>query len=54
MESLDHSVLQRRRELGIRIAIGARPREIVRLVTADVFAMVSPEPSRGFCSGYFP
>lgn len=37
---LDYSVLQRRRELGIRIAIGARPGEIVRLVTGDVFVMV--------------
>jgi predicted permease len=37
---LDYSVLQRRRELGIRIAIGARPRAIARLVTGDVFATV--------------
>lgn len=37
---LDYSVLQRRRELGIRIAIGARPTHIARLVTGHVFAMV--------------
>jgi hypothetical protein len=37
---LDYSVLQRRREIGIRIAIGAHAGEILRLVTADVFSMV--------------
>ena len=37
---LDYSVLQRRREIGIRIAIGAEAGEIARLVTVDVFAMV--------------
>ena len=37
---LDYSVLQRRRELGIRIAVGAPGRNIARLVTLDVFSMV--------------
>jgi ABC-type antimicrobial peptide transport system permease subunit len=37
---LDYSVLQRRREIGIRLAIGARNGEIARRVTADVFVMV--------------
>jgi predicted permease len=37
---LDYSVLQRRREIGIRMAIGAQPGGIARLVTADVFRMV--------------
>jgi putative ABC transport system permease protein len=37
---LDYSVLQRRREIGIRIAIGARASGIVRLVTMDAFSMV--------------
>ncbi|HYP14565.1 MAG TPA: ABC transporter permease [Bryobacteraceae bacterium] len=37
---LDYSVLQRRREIGIRLAIGARASNIVRSVTRDVFAMV--------------
>jgi len=37
---LDYSVLQRRRELGIRIAVGASPKEIARQVTLGIFAAV--------------
>lgn len=37
---LDYSVLQRRRELGIRIAIGAPAADIARRVTVDIFSMV--------------
>jgi ABC-type antimicrobial peptide transport system permease subunit len=37
---LDYSVLQRRREIGIRMAIGARAGDIARRVTGEVFAMV--------------
>jgi ABC-type antimicrobial peptide transport system permease subunit len=37
---LDYSVLQRQREIGIRMAIGARAGEVARRVTADVFSMV--------------
>jgi putative ABC transport system permease protein len=37
---LHYSVLQRQREIGIRIAVGAQARSIARLVTTDVFSMV--------------
>ncbi|HXM44827.1 MAG TPA: FtsX-like permease family protein, partial [Bryobacteraceae bacterium] len=37
---LDYSVLQRRREIGIRMAIGAPAGSIARLVTVEVFTMV--------------
>jgi len=37
---LDYSVLQRRREIGIRMAIGAQAGSIARLVTVEIFAMV--------------
>ena len=37
---LDYCVIQRRREIGIRIAIGARPGDIVRRVSLDGLAMV--------------
>src|SRR5580658_1063898 len=38
---LHYSVLQRRREIGIRMAVGAQAGGIARLVTAEVFAMVA-------------
>ena len=37
---LDYSVLKRRREIGIRMAIGAPAADIARRVTADIFSMV--------------
>jgi len=37
---LHYSVVQRRREIGIRIAVGAQACSIARLVTIDVFPMV--------------
>jgi predicted permease len=37
---LDHSVLQKRREIGIRMALGAKPWNVVRRVTSDVMKLV--------------
>ena len=37
---LDYSVVQRRLEIGIRMAIGAQAGDIVRRVTGETFAMV--------------
>lgn len=37
---IDYSVLQRRRELGIRIAVGASTSDIVRRVTVGIFSVV--------------
>ena len=48
---LDYSVLQRRREIGIRIAIGAQSGEIARRVTADVFRTVLAGALVGFGLG---
>jgi hypothetical protein len=48
---LDYSVLQRRREIGIRMAIGARPGNIVRRVTFEAFAMVFAGAAAGLALG---
>jgi ABC-type antimicrobial peptide transport system permease subunit len=48
---LDYSVLQRRREIGIRIAIGAQAGDIVRRVTAEVFSMVLAGALAGLALG---
>jgi putative ABC transport system permease protein len=48
---LDYSVLQRRREIGIRMAIGAQAGDIARRVTFDVFAMVIAGALAGLALG---
>ena len=48
---LDYSVLQRRREIGIRMAIGAQAGDIARRVTADVFSMVLAGAAAGLALG---
>jgi putative ABC transport system permease protein len=48
---LDYSVLQRRREIGIRIAIGAPASDVARRVTGAVFAMVLAGALAGLALG---
>ena len=48
---LDYAVLQRRREIGIRMAIGARPSGIVRLITAEAFIGVLAGAIAGLALG---
>ncbi|NUQ29345.1 MAG: FtsX-like permease family protein [Acidobacteriaceae bacterium] len=48
---LSYSVLQREREIGIRIAVGARIGSIARLVTAQIFVTVSIGAAAGVAFG---
>jgi predicted permease len=48
---LEYSVLQRRREIGIRIALGARADDIIRRVTTEVFAMLGVGAATGMALG---
>jgi putative ABC transport system permease protein len=48
---LNYSVLQRRREIGIRLAIGAPSGVIARLVTLDILAMVVAGAIAGLALG---
>ncbi len=48
---LHYSVVQRRREIGIRIAIGARAGSVARLITAGIFRMVLVGAAAGLALG---
>ncbi len=48
---LDYSVFERRREIGIRMALGAQPAGIARRVAVDVLAMVAAGAVAGLALG---
>ena len=48
---LNYSVLQRRREIGIRIALGSRAHHIARTITSDVFGMLVLGAAAGLAAG---
>jgi predicted permease len=48
---LDYTVLQRRRELGIRMALGAQAAQVARGVTFEVFAMLLAGSAAGLALG---
>ncbi len=48
---LDYSVQQRRREIGIRMALGARSFDVARRVTVEVFSMVLIGGAAGLAAG---
>jgi len=50
---LDYSVLRRRREIGIRLAIGAPASRIARTVTIEVFSMVVIGAVAGLALGFW-
>jgi ABC-type antimicrobial peptide transport system permease subunit len=49
---LDYSVVQRRREVAIRMALGAQASEVARRVTADVFSRVLAGALAGLALGF--
>src|SRR5688572_23546387 len=48
---LNYSVIQQRREIGIRMALGARSAHVVRRVTADMFGSVCLGLAIGVAAG---
>jgi len=48
---LNYSVLQRRREIGIRMALGAQPRHVIFGVAGEVFAMLALGSAIGLIGG---
>ncbi len=48
---LDYSVIQRQREIGIRMALGAQAEDIVKRVTAEVFSMLIVGSAAGLAMG---
>jgi len=48
---LAYSVVQRQREIGIRIALGAKPADLVRHITLGIFSMVTIGATLGICAG---
>jgi ABC-type antimicrobial peptide transport system permease subunit len=49
---LDYSVPQRRREVAIRVVLGAHAAHVARRVTADVFAMLTLGALAGLATGF--